>query len=203
MPKAWSDLSEETRERYRKVHRDWKKRNRQHVRKYRKEYYAQNWDREQRISSKWKLSHPERVNEHRRRDYQKNARRRMAKRIKSGWCNRYQKERYKSDIQFRLHACLNASLNQALRRAGLRKTEKTFDLIGCSPQFLVTYLESKFLPGMSWQNRSEIEIDHIRPVISFDLTDPAQRSACYHYTNLQPLWKTDNRRKGGKWITPV
>jgi hypothetical protein len=32
--------------------------------------------------------------------------------------------------------------------------------------------------------------------VSFDLTDIEQQRLCFHFTNLQPLWKLDNLRKG-------
>ena len=73
---------------------------------------------------------------------------------------------------------------------------KTFDLIGCTPQQLKDYLESKFLEGMSWENRDEWHIDHIIPCASFDLTKVEEQQKCFHYTNLQPLWAVDNLKKG-------
>jgi hypothetical protein len=47
---------------------------------------------------------------------------------------------------------------------------------------------------MSWDNWSlkGWHIDHIRPISSFDLSDPAQQKECFHYSNLQPLWAIDN-----------
>lgn len=69
--------------------------------------------------------------------------------------------------------------------------------LGCSIEELKTYLESKWQPGMNWDNWSKDgwHIDHIRPLASFDLSDPEQlRQAC-HYTNLQPLWAEDNFKK--------
>ena len=42
---------------------------------------------------------------------------------------------------------------------------------------------------MSWDNHSfkGWHIDHIKPIASFDLSDPEQLKACCHYTNMQPL----------------
>lgn len=74
--------------------------------------------------------------------------------------------------------------------------------MGCSPDFLVQYLESKFQTGMSWENYGkEIgkwHIDHIVPLSSFDLTDRKQFLTACHYTNLQPLWAIDNLQKSKK-----
>lgn len=72
------------------------------------------------------------------------------------------------------------------------------DWLGCSAPELVAHIESQFAPGMSWDNRGEWHVDHIRPLASFDLTDPAQRLEACHYTNLQPLWAADNIAKGAR-----
>ena len=88
----------------------------------------------------------------------------------------------------------------ALRRAAVSKTSSVSRLLGCTGKELVAHLESKFQPGMTWENRGfkGWHIDHIRPLSSFDLTDPAQLAAACHYTNLQPLWWRDNLSKGKK-----
>lgn len=48
---------------------------------------------------------------------------------------------------------------------------------------------------MTWDNLGEWQIDHRKPCVSFDLTDPEQQRACFHYSNLQPLWEADNKAK--------
>jgi hypothetical protein len=71
-------------------------------------------------------------------------------------------------------------------------------LIGLSLVEFRAYFESHFLPGMTWENHGDWHIDHKKPCSKFDLSDPDQQRLCFHYTNLQPLWKIDNLRKGAK-----
>lgn len=89
-----------------------------------------------------------------------------------------------------------------IRRAlnGKMKSATTNKLLGCSSEYLKRYLEELFSEGMTWENYGEWHIDHIRPCSSFDLTDPEQQRACFHYTNLQPLWAKDNLKKNNKYI---
>ena len=60
-------------------------------------------------------------------------------------------------------------------------------------------LANKFKKGMSWDNYGEWEIDHIRPCSSYNLKDPDQQLECFNYSNLQPLWKKENRKKSNKY----
>jgi hypothetical protein len=49
---------------------------------------------------------------------------------------------------------------------------------------------------MTWDNHGDVwEIDHIIGCINFDLTDIEQQKKCFHYTNLQPLFKTSGIAK--------
>lgn len=60
------------------------------------------------------------------------------------------------------------------------------------------YIESQFEPGMTWDNwggRDGWEIDHIMPFKAFNLSDPADQARAIAYTNLQPVWRSYNRRK--------
>lgn len=68
---------------------------------------------------------------------------------------------------------------------------------GASVSEVRAHLESRFKPGMTWDSHSFTgwHIDHIRPIASFDLSDPVHVAACFHYTNLQPLWAKENLDK--------
>ena len=72
-------------------------------------------------------------------------------------------------------------------------------LIGCDASYLKKYLESKFLNNMSYNNYGEWEIDHIKPISSYNLNDIEQVKECFNYKNLQPLWKIDNLKKYNKY----
>jgi hypothetical protein len=88
-------------------------------------------------------------------------------------------------------------LNQAFKKN--YKTGSAVSDLGCSIEEFKLYLESKFLPGMTWDNwsRTGWHIDHIKPLSGFDLTDPIQLQDACKYINLQPLWASDNISKGG------
>jgi len=90
------------------------------------------------------------------------------------------------------------SLRRRLRRLvrGGRR-DHMVDLIGCTADELKHHIEKQFEEGMSWEDRRRWHLDHIVPCSAFDLSDPEQQRACFHYTNLQPRWAVDNLRKGG------
>jgi len=79
------------------------------------------------------------------------------------------------------------------------KDESSIELLGCSIKYLKEWLQSHFLPGMTWDNWGKKDdnwhIDHHYPIASFDLADPEQRKQCFHYTNMYPMWGKDNLSK--------
>lgn len=69
-------------------------------------------------------------------------------------------------------------------------------LIGCTVELLRVWLEAKWKPGMTWGNYGERwHVDHIVPVAEFDLRKETHQRQCFHYSNLQPLWKRENLSK--------
>lgn len=62
------------------------------------------------------------------------------------------------------------------------------------------HIEAQFLPGMGWHNRTDWHIDHKRPVAAFEIPQAQSNefAECFALGNLQPLWATDNIKKGAK-----
>jgi hypothetical protein len=114
----------------------------------------------------------------------------------------YEKEKRLKNIQFRLSCNLRRRLCHVIR--GTLKTCSAVRDLGCTINQLKMYIESKFQPGMSWDNYGNKEgnwsIDHIIPLSRVDLKDRVQFLKVNHYSNLQPLWHIDNIRKGNKIV---
>jgi hypothetical protein len=113
----------------------------------------------------------------------------------SGRRNERRKNKYKTNSNFRLSTILRARILDALKKNW--KGSSTTELLGLSIEDTKNYLESLFALGMTWENHGlhGWHIDHIRPCSSFDLSDPIQQKACFHHSNLQPLWAEDNLKK--------
>ena len=93
---------------------------------------------------------------------------------------------------------MRGRLRKYLIILNISKKNKTFEIVGCSPQFLKEHLEKQFVDGMTWENRSEWHIDHKIPLSSAK-TEEELYKLC-HYTNLQPLWAEENLKKSNKII---
>jgi hypothetical protein len=111
----------------------------------------------------------------------------------------YQKEKCRTDINFRLTRNLRSRMKYALNNNA--KANKTIHILGCSIPFLKDYLQSKFLPTMTWENYGRYwHIDHIIPCSSFNLSKKEEQEKCFHYTNLQPLFAVTQTINGITYI---
>lgn len=108
------------------------------------------------------------------------------------------KRKYRDDPLFAVASLYRSRVRIAIRKQGFDKTSKTALMLGCSYEDLMVHLESKFLPGMTWENRGldGWHIDHKIPLASACTSEELE--ALCHYTNLQPLWAADNYVKGAK-----
>lgn len=105
----------------------------------------------------------------------------------------YEKGRYATDEQFMMRKRLRANFRSALR--GYTETGKagTSRSYGIDYNAIIVHLGS--CPG----DTAEWHIDHIRPLVSFDLTDLEQIREAFAPENHQWLPATDNMSKGAKF----
>jgi len=171
-----------------KISRDKRK---DKIKEYRRRYRAKYREKINEYSRNLRRKNREHYREYHKK-WSKNEKRRL-------YINEYMKNKRRTDVNFNILELLRARLRRVLFLRGIEKDGSAKDLLGCDIRFFKNYLESKFIDGMSWNNRGKIwEIDHIIPCSKFDLREIEQQKTCFHYTNLQPMFVGDNRRKCGK-----
>lgn len=115
----------------------------------------------------------------------------------------YYNKRHKILMQtspsYKIARNLRRRVNLALRNKGMIKDISLSNYLMCTIPELKKHLETKFKPGMTWNNYgSKWHIDHIIPCNHYDLRIRHNKVICFNYTNLQPLWAKENLSKGAK-----
>jgi hypothetical protein len=101
----------------------------------------------------------------------------------------------------RVRQILRRAINPPSKYKSGKKAHKLKEVCGYTPKKLRGHIESLFKEGMTWDNYGEWEIDHIRPISSFNYTttECEDFQKCWGLNNLQPLWAKDNMSKSVKW----
>lgn len=187
--KEYSNLNRDIIKEYKKSHyiknrdsiltknKEYQKNNMCKIESYIKEYWSikENSKRRKENYKEWKENNTEHIKEYKRSYYKNITMTCPVKRIKYS---------------------MRSSVKRFIKNKGGKSTE---NIIGCSYDYLIKYIESKFLPWMSWNNygiyNGELEygwdIDHIIPLSIANCEDDIIK--LNHYTNLQPLCSKINR----------
>ena len=109
------------------------------------------------------------------------------------------RKKYNADIEYKLSVLCSSRIKAAIGKNEQYGNCK--ELLGCDIAELKIYLESKFKKGMTWDNYNikGWHIDHIMPCAAFDFSKEEDQRKCFHYTNMQPLWASENHHKSGKY----
>lgn len=113
---------------------------------------------------------------------------------------RRKKNRLRATPEGAIQIALRQRLYQLVRSRAARKIQSAIDVVGCDITTLCSHLEKRFKPGMSWENYGQWHVDHKRPCATFNLLELSEQRACFHFTNLQPLWALENLTKGSKIV---
>lgn len=116
------------------------------------------------------------------------------------------REKYNTNIKFRIKQSIKTLINKKLKKRLLSKNNKsTFTILPYTIEDLMSHLEKQFKPGMSWNNRNKWHIDHKKPdsLFEYTSTNDEEFKKCWALENLQPLWALENLQKYNKYDTGV
>lgn len=199
-------------ERVKELRDQWAKENPERIAECRRRWCKDHPDKANAIQAKWRRSEARKASTARYREANRNAireynRKQIAMKRKANPEQERAREKTwrQGNLPYKLRKALRNRISDAIRRRLMlpgSKCDRTMNLIGCSIDELIIHLESKFTPGMTWDNWGVVgwHIDHIRPLASFqNLSDPQQQKEAFHFSNLQPLWAKDNQSKYAHW----
>jgi hypothetical protein len=158
---------------------------------YNKNYYNNNTEKVKKINKNWYKLNKEK---HRKNNkIWEESNREKIKEYKRSYMKFLRETNPLKKLQFNIRS----RFYNILKTNKIPKNNKTFDIVGCSLEFLKEHIENQFTEGMSWDLMGQyIHIDHIIPLSSAK-TEEEIYKLC-HYTNLQPLWAEDNLKKSNK-----
>lgn len=173
---------------------EYKKRNREKIRELNKKSYykcrkpllPKPTEEEKRAKIKgqndrYRARHKEKIKLRKQKYYQKN----------KETINKKAVLKRQTDIQFKLAHYLRVRLSRSVKSGSAIRD------LGCSISELKSHLEAQFQEGMTWENYGITgwHIDHIKPLCNFNLENREEFLKACHYSNLQPLWATENLSK--------
>jgi hypothetical protein len=108
----------------------------------------------------------------------------------------YQRERRKTDEIFRLQGETRKKIGPLMK--GHCK-ENSVDLVGCNYDILMFWMKYQMVDNMTLENYGSVwHVDHVNPCANFDFNDEDDVKACYHWSNLRPMYAKENKSKNDK-----
>ena len=148
--------------------------NRDKKKEYRKKYYTENYE----LEKKYYLDNRDKINS----------------RMKD-----YFMRRKELDLNFKLACNLRSRTSSAFKSQNVRKTNKTFDLLGCSHSFFKNWIIHQLYGNMTVEKYGSVcQIDHCLPIVSFNLLDEIDMKKCLNWVNLRPMHSSENNSKNAK-----
>ncbi len=176
---------EENKEKIKENVSNYNKNNKEKIKENKKVYYENNKEEIQEKQRQQRLK-----NKDKKKEYDKKYRE---------IANKRRNERRKNDINYKIICSIRTILWRSFNNNGYNKKSRSFEILGCSYDDFVSYLESNFEKWMTWENKGLYngkfnygwDIDHIIPISTAKTEEDIIR--LNHYTNLQPLCSKVNR----------
>ena len=112
--------------------------------------------------------------------------------------NEQDNKRRQEDPVYKTKQNLSRDVWQFCNLRGSKKERRTHELLGYTAKECNDHIELLFQEGMTWENRDEWDIDHVKPQSHFTSID--QLKECFALSNLKPEWKDWNMSKGNRFV---
>ena len=160
-----------------KKKKEWHESNKEKINKYYKEYRELNREKAVEYQKQWYKFNKENAIKRRKE---------------------YNNVRLKTDYIFKFKHNVRVLIRNSFKRGNnqLRKDAKTEVILGCTIEEFISYIETQFKQGMSFDNHGEWHLDHVIPLAIAKTEEEVIK--LNHYTNFQPLWAKENLFKSDK-----
>ena len=148
------------------------------------EYYLKNNDKIILKTRDWNKSNPEKVKQNQKKYNEQNKEKRII----------YLRNKRETDVNYRMIVYTRNRIYKSLK--GTTKQSSTKEILGIDIDLYRKWLEFQFTSEMNWSN---IEVDHIKPICMFDVSDDDQLKEAFSWKNTQPLLKKDHQLKRTKF----
>ena len=153
-------------------------------------YKQRNKEKVSEYNKNYKLQHKKEISEY-NKQYNIDNRNQIQKRH-----TKYLKDRRKTDLSYKMAIVLRNRVKSLLKG---EKRKKTLELLGCDLQFFLNWLSYQFSEGMTMENHGSVwHIDHVIPCAKFDLKSINEQKKCFHWSNMQPMFSSENLSKKDK-----
>lgn len=186
---------------FRKEYHDkWKEENRDKRRKYSADYAKRYPERIKEIWKRFEASEKGKANRLRQKQKPgfKERRKKAEQKHRASGKRAEWEAKHRKIHKNRINDAMCTAISRTIHNKGGRSWQK---LVNYTREQLMNHLEKQFREGMSWDNYGEWQVDHIRPIASFNFNsaeDP-QFKECWALNNLQPLWAEENLMKADKY----
>ena len=111
----------------------------------------------------------------------------------------YMRKRKESDLNFKLICNIRTRTNKAFISQNIKKTNKTIDLLGCSPEFFRRWIVHQLYGDITEEKYGSLwTLDHCYPLSKTNLFDKNELNKSTHWINIRPMYSTENNLKGSK-----
>ena len=108
----------------------------------------------------------------------------------------YDENRKETDLNFKLACNLRSRSSKAFNSQNSRKTNKTFDLLGCSHSFFQRWIIHQLYGNLTIGKIVSVwQIDHFLPMASINFSDENDMKQCFNWIILRPMYSNEKRKQ--------